>query len=101
MDRFKSIAEDKPLEKLGYTTNWSTQIAGETQTISAYGKDNQTIYGVACLRSLTWPGATTVGYAGGWVNIYIGYGQKVTQASFIPLQPKDLAVEGEDRHEYR
>ena len=42
-----------------------------------------------------------MGYSGGWVNIYIGYGQKIIQASFNPVQPKDIAVEGEDKQEYR
>lgn len=101
VDRFKPIAEDKPLEKLGYTTNWSIQLMGETQTIGAFERQLQTVYGVACLKNLTWPGAVTVGYSGGWVNIYVGYGQKVVQSSFVPIQPKDIAVEGEDRTEYR
>lgn len=37
------------------------------------------IYGVACLRNLVWPGAVTVGYRGGWTNIYVGYGHRLSQ----------------------
>lgn len=37
------------------------------------------IYGVACLRNLVWPGAVTIGYRGGWTNIYVGYGHRLSQ----------------------
>lgn len=75
---------------------------GETQVINLVGKQEgqTTCYGVVLLKNLSWPGAYTVGYSGGWVNVYVGYGHKVSQVSFNPSQPKDLAVEGEDRKEY-
>jgi hypothetical protein len=47
-------------------------------------------YSVALLKNLNWPGSYTVGHSKGWVNIYIGYGHKLLQASFTPVSPKDL-----------
>lgn len=38
IERLKAISEDKPLEKLGFTTNWGLQLAGETQVINLVGK---------------------------------------------------------------
>ena len=36
----------------------------------------------------------------GWVNIYIGYGNKVNQSPFIPVQPEKVYDEGEDQDEF-
>jgi len=49
--------------------------------VSQVGKQEGTtlIYGVTTLKNLVWPGAATVGYRGGWVNIYVGYGHRVSQ----------------------
>ena len=81
IERLKGIAEDKPYEAFGFTANWSSAIAGETVPVSQIGKQEGTtlIYGVACLKNLVWPGAVTIGYRGGWTNIYIGYGHRLSQ----------------------
>lgn len=31
------------------------------------------------LKNMSWPGAATVCYRGGWINIYVGYGHRETQ----------------------
>lgn len=54
---------------------------------------------MALLKNLTWPGASTVGYRGGWTNIYIGYGQKANQETKIMKELADLQVEGVDTEE--
>lgn len=95
--RLKSIAEDTPLETLGMTTVWTTQQVGETQVISPLSETGiARSYSAVLLKNLNWPGAYTVGHSKGWVNIYIGYGQKLLQNSFNPVSPKDIAVEGVD-----
>lgn len=82
LERLKGVAEDKPYEALGFTTNWSASISGETVPVNQIGKQEGTsvVYGVAVLRNLVWPGAVTVGYRGGWTNIYIGYGHRISQS---------------------
>lgn len=57
-------------------------------------------YNAVLLKNLNWPGAFTVGHSKGWVNIYIGYGQKLLQGSFHPVSPKDISTEGVDKEEY-
>ena len=101
VERLKGITEDKPYEAMGYANTWISQICGETVPINLIGKqEGQTaVYGVALLKNLSWPGACTVGYKGGWANIYIGYGHRVSQENNIIKDFKDVAVEGEDIQE--
>ena len=77
------------------------QIYGETVPINLIGKQEgqSAIYGVAALRNLSWPGAYTVGYKGGWTNIYIGYGQRISQENVLVKELNDLAIEGQDQEE--
>lgn len=99
VERLKGIADDKPYEPLGYTTNWTVSISGETVPVSQIGKqEGQTfVYGVTVLRNLVWPGAATIGYRGGWTNIYIGYGHRISQQYNVIRELKELQVEGEEK----
>lgn len=38
VERFKGIGEDKPYEALGYTSNWTVGICGETVPVNLVGK---------------------------------------------------------------
>lgn len=62
--------------------------------VSLIGKQEgqNAVYGVALLRNLSWPGSATVGYRGGWTNIYIGYGHRSTQELKIIKQLADLQL---------
>ena len=57
------------------------------------------VYGVTVLRNLVWPGAVTLGYRGGWTNIYVGYGHRTSQQNLLIRECKDLQVEGEEKGE--
>lgn len=57
------------------------------------------VYGVACLRNLVWPGAVVVGYRGGWVNVYVGYGHRLSQQYSAIRELKELQGEAEERQE--
>lgn len=35
-----------------------------------------------------------------WVNIYIGYGQKSSQAPFVPIAPNDVMEEPDENEEF-
>lgn len=96
VERFKGITEDKPYEALGFTANWTASIS-ETVPVGQIGKQEGTslVYGVAVLRNLVWPGAVTVGYRGGWTNIYIGYGHRISQQYTAIKELKELQVEAE------
>lgn len=85
VDRLKGISEDKPYEALGYTSNWTVQLCGQSISINLIGKQEgqSVIYGVVLLKNLVWPGASTVGYRGGWTNIYVGYGHKISQENNV------------------
>ena len=83
IERLKPISDDKPYENQGYTaaSNWVIQQCGETIPVNLIGKqEGQTaIYGTVLVKNLSWPGAATVGYKGGFSNIYIGYGHRANQ----------------------
>ena len=70
--------------------------------MSQIGKQEGTnlIYGVAWLRNLVWPGAVTVGYRGGWTNIYVGYGHRISQQYNLIRELKELQLEAEDKTEF-
>lgn len=76
-------------------------ISGETIPVNQIGKLEGTslVYGVATLRNLVWPGAATIGYRGGWVNIYIGYGHRLSQQFNLIRELKELQVEAEEKTE--
>jgi hypothetical protein len=38
VDRLKGISEDKPYEALGYSSNWTVSISGETVPVNQIGK---------------------------------------------------------------
>lgn len=82
---------------MGFTTNWSASISGETVPVNQIGKQEGTslVYGVAVLRNLVWPGAVTIGYRGGWANIYIGYGHRISQQYTAIKELKEIQVEAE------
>ncbi len=46
-----------------------------------------------------WPGAVTVGYRGGWTNIYVGYGHRLSLQYNAIREIKDVQVEAEDKTE--
>jgi len=94
IERLKGISEDKPCESLGFTANWSVVVAGESIPVSQIGKLEGTtlLYGVTCLRNLVWPGAVTVGYKGGWTNLYVGYGHRLSQVNTAIRELGDLQV---------
>jgi hypothetical protein len=50
------------------------------------------IYGVTLLKNLVWPGACTVGYRGGWTNIYIGYGHRISQPNNLIKELNEIQV---------
>lgn len=95
------MTEDKPYEALGFAANWTVSIAGETVAVNQIGKQEGTtlIYGVSCLRNLVWPGAVTVGYRGGWTNIYVGYGHRLSLQYNAIREIKEVQVEAEDKNE--
>jgi hypothetical protein len=99
VDRLKGVSEDKAYEALGFTANWSAGISGETVPVNQVGKleGSSLVYGVAVLRNLVWPGAVTVGFRGGWANIYVGYGHRISQPFNTIRELKELQVEAEDR----
>ena len=73
-------------------------VAGESVPVSQIGKLEGTslVYGVACLRNLVWPGAAVVGYRGGWTNIYIGYGHRLSQTNSAIRELGDVQTEAVD-----
>ncbi len=88
VEQLKAIVEDKPLASHGFESNWQLRQCGETLNFAK--GDGTACYSVVLLRNLTWPGAAAVAWSGGWVNVYVGYGQKISQPSFLPISPGPL-----------
>lgn len=81
-----------------YPANWTVKICGETIPVGLIGREEgqSVVYGVALLKNISWPGASTVCYRGGWTNIYIGYGHRETQENKIMQSLPDFEGEGMD-----
>ena len=101
VERLKGVSEDKPFEAMGFTANWTCAIAGESVPVSQVGKleGQNLIYGVAVLRNTVWPGAMTVGYRGGWVNFYAGYGHRISQTYDAIKEVGEVQLEAEEAEE--
>ena len=86
---------------MGFTANWTCAIAGESVPVSQVGKleGQNLIYGVAVLRNTVWPGAMTVGYRGGWVNFYAGYGHRISQTYDAIKEVGEVQLEAEEAEE--
>lgn len=84
---------------LGYTANWTVQLCGESIPMNLVGRQEgqAVMYASVLLRNLVWPGAATIGYKGGWTNIYIGHGHRISQVNSLIKQLDNLQVEGESR----
>jgi len=89
---FRSGEEDKPL--------WRVRVCGESQIYSTEKDDGQTSYAVVTLKNILWPGAVTVASATNYVNIYVGYGHKLTTLTVDPFQPGDTKNDPEDVEEF-
>lgn len=50
------------------------------------------LYASVLLKNLVWPGAFTVGYKGGWANIYVGYGQRISQQNNLIKELSNLQL---------
>jgi len=102
IERLKGINEDRPLEQLGFESNWLVKVIGDTQVFNLIGKEEggSTCYGTVTIKNLTWPGSICVAQTAGWANIYVGYGLKLIQSPFIPLQPNDIEIDQDDNDEY-
>lgn len=75
--------------------NWQVREYGDSQQFNLIGKEEGSVgvYGTVAIRNLTWPGAMLVANSKGWCNIYVGYGLKINQNPFNPVQPDDILVE--------
>lgn len=69
---------------------------GSSQVYNNVGKEEGTTscYATLTLKNPNWPGWFTFANMNMFDSIYIGYAIKATQASFFPLGPENLAVEG-------
>lgn len=64
---------------------WISKVVGDTQV---YTKGDANIsYAVNVLKSVRWPGASTVSKGGKFTNIYVGYGIKRVDPSYNPTSP--------------
>jgi len=56
--------------------------------VSLVGKQEgqSAVYACVLLKNLVWPGAATIGFKGGWTNVYVGYGQRVSQPNNLIKQ---------------
>ena len=87
--RLKSIALD--------SQNWAIKSVNLEEKYKTVGKNPKVVCkGVVGVKSLLWPGWTTLGYEGKFSSIYIGYGHKFQQY-YYPREPEQVMQECEDR----
>jgi len=80
---------------------WKSRIYGDNQIYNT-GKDEGPLsYAAVSIKNLLWPGAYTVASVQGYVNIYVGYGLKLSTLTVDPFQPGDCKSEpGEEPLEF-
>lgn len=84
--RLKSVNKDNKVK--GNLPAWTVKLCGDIENFGnqnpALGKNN---YGVAVLRSLTWPGAYSFFTSGRWLAVYVGDGHKYEDVTYYPIHP--------------
>jgi len=107
------LAEVKPEGDEGNVVGWSYKVFGDK---GLYGGDAAKSHQVTGVRSMVWPGATTVAQGTKFSNIYIGYAMKCGTLlppnpqtglpliggtdPFSPLVPDDIMDEPNDLEEH-
>lgn len=56
-------------------------------------------YAVNVVKSLRWPGSTTVAKSGKFTTIYVGYGLKRGDPSYNPIEPPSVQKDPEEEVE--
>jgi len=81
--------------------SWLFKTAGDTQQYTLNSKEGgTTVYSANVVKSIRWPGATTVFQNGKWLSIYIGNGVKATGICFMPIAPQEIKDDPEDQEEH-
>ena len=89
--RLKSIVLD--------SEKWSIRGVGIEELYRTAGRNPSTVSrGVVGLKSLVWPGWTTVAADGKISSLYVGYGHKYKQ-KYYPFEPETVLAECPDREE--
>lgn len=94
-ERFRALVEHTAMP--GMETAWLSKVVGDQQQYNQTGgKEGTTSYSVNVIKSLRWPGATTVQKGGKFCNIYLGWGLKTGDANMFPIEPADVQRDPED-----
>lgn len=76
---------------------WAIKAVDLEDKYKTVGKNPKVVCkGVVGVKSLVWPGWTTLGYEGKFSSIYIGYGHKFQQY-YYPREPEQIMQECGDR----
>lgn len=95
--RLKPITTDSQVEK-GIPA-WKSRVYGDKSrqpTLDGKSEHN----GIVVLKSLRWPGSTTVWKGNKWYQIYVGNGLKYEKQSFYPVESPLVPTDPVDLEEY-
>jgi len=96
---FKKAPEDgeeKPISEWEEKELWSSKTYGDKQLYTTLADEAQTAYCVVAFKNILWPGAITAASNNDFVNLYVGYGHKLTTQSVDPFQPGVVNDDPED-----
>lgn len=88
-DRLRALNEDEPFgatEENEGVPPWTFHTLGDTQKYNG-ADDGELQYAAVAIKSIHWPGATTICQNGKYANIYMGYGLKFGGVCFNPTKP--------------
>ena len=89
-DRLKSLSADEK-------STWSVRIYGDTCRYKDIRKKNTYVnYGLISLKSLVWPGMTTMFTGNKYISMYVGSGLKEEVKTYYPIFPPKILPEPDD-----
>ena len=97
VERFRDISEHTPI--VDELPSWTSKVCGDTQLYNTKEDGVTVSYAVNVLKSLRWPGSTTVAKSGKFTTIYVGYGLKRGDPSYNPIEPPSVQKDPEEEVE--
>lgn len=98
LEKLMGINEDAPIPPL--ESAYLLKVVGDDQPYNPDGDEEGTAsYAANVIKSLRWPGAYTIAYAGKYTNIYVGHGLKFGGVSYNPTSPPEVMRDPDEKVE--
>lgn len=97
VERFRDIGEHQLFA--AEQPCWISKVVGDTQQYTEGGEGENISYAINVIKSLRWPGSTTVSKGGKCTTVYVGYGLKKGDPSYNPIEPPEVCQDPEEEEE--